>query len=731
MRADVVVVGAGLAGLRCAQVLAAAGRDVVVLEAVGPGRRPDPHRPRRRVPRRPRLPAAQPRLPRRTPLGGRRRPRPPAVRGRRRGAHRDRPRACSATRCASPRLIPSTLRAVGPSTAGGRRARALGRAAAATATRDATLSDVLERRADVDRRTALDGAGVDGLLRRVVDRFFAGVLLEDDGSTADRFALLLTWMFVRGRPGAARGRAWRPCPAQLAATPRRPGAPRPARCAAVTGTSVEHRRRHLDGRATSSSPPVRRRPPGSTGVSGPGDQGRRHRCGGPPPRRPTPTCSTSTPGATPTGPLVNAAVVSRAAPSYAPPGRHLVQGSALMGPRPRHRRAVDATPRRRPARRRPGRLGGGGPPRGAATRCPPSRRPTTPTPSGAASATSSSAATTATPAPSRVRSSAASAPPRRPAVTTPTWWSSAPACRASPARASSGRPGIGRTRPRPRSRAGRPDGARAAVGPSRRPGCVLPHRDRPRVRRRRRRLGRARARPRVDRHVHGAGRRRAGQQDRAGALGSARTACGRWSRTSPPTWRRATGGRERWRSSTRTPSSSPCPTRRPAGSCGDHPVGDVLRPRVGAGHRARRPLGRPHVGRRQPDRSLRRGLRQRRPRRRLDRRRRPAPRRRRPGAGRPLDARAGRAPPRRPGRRRTRGAAGRPAAARRRRAAGRPRPPLDLRPSDGSARGALRPRRRRAPRRACAATGGARRPRSRPPGSPAYAWGVRSPRGSA
>ena len=47
-----------------------------------------------------------------------------------------------------------------------------------------------------------------------------------------------------------------------------------------------------------------------------------------------------------------------------------------------------------------------------------------------------------------------------------------------------------------------------------------------------------------------------------------------------------------------------------------------------------------------------------------------------------------RAPPRRPGRRRARGGEGRPEAARYRRAAGRPRPPLDLRPSDGSARGA-------------------------------------------
>ena len=34
----------------------------------------------------------------------------------------------------------------------------------------------------------------------------------------------------------------------------------------------------------------------------------------------------------PRGPLVNAAVVSRAAPSYAPAGRGLVQGSALLAP---------------------------------------------------------------------------------------------------------------------------------------------------------------------------------------------------------------------------------------------------------------------------------------------------------------------------------------------------------------------------------------------------------------
>ena len=69
----------------------------------------------------------------------------------------------------------------------------------------------------MDRGAALDAAGVDGLLRRVVDRFFAGVLLEDDGSTADRFALLLTWMFVRGVPSLPAG-GMQALPEQLAAS---------------------------------------------------------------------------------------------------------------------------------------------------------------------------------------------------------------------------------------------------------------------------------------------------------------------------------------------------------------------------------------------------------------------------------------------------------------------------------------------------------------------------------
>lgn len=196
METDVVVVGAGLAGLRCAQALAAAGRDVVVLESSDR-------------------------------VGGRIRtdrvdgflvdrgfqllnPAYPAVRrwvdvnalglqpfGAGVAARTDDGLSVLGHPLREPALVPRTLRVVARRP---REVAALARwAAPLLRPRPGTsLSELLESRADVDRRTALDGAHLDGLLRRVVDRFFAGVLLEDDGSTADRFALLLTWMFVRG-----------------------------------------------------------------------------------------------------------------------------------------------------------------------------------------------------------------------------------------------------------------------------------------------------------------------------------------------------------------------------------------------------------------------------------------------------------------------------------------------------------------------------------------------------
>ena len=74
----------------------------------------------------------------------------------------------------------------------------------------------VRRHADTSLRAALDRAGVSGELRRVIDRFLAGVLLEDDGVTSNAFALLLIRMFVLGVP-ALPAEGMQALPRQLAA----------------------------------------------------------------------------------------------------------------------------------------------------------------------------------------------------------------------------------------------------------------------------------------------------------------------------------------------------------------------------------------------------------------------------------------------------------------------------------------------------------------------------------
>ncbi|NYE37284.1 glycine/D-amino acid oxidase-like deaminating enzyme [Nocardioides cavernae] len=326
MRADVVVVGAGLAGLRCARVLADAGRDVVVLEAsdrVGGRIRTD------RVDGflvdrgfqllNPAYPAVRRFVDvdalRLQPFGA-------GVAAR---THDGLERLAHPLR--SPALLPATLRAAVPRPA---ELLALARWAAPLLRprpgRD--LVDVLDARADVARRTALDGAGLDGPLRRVVDRFFAGVLLEDDGSTADRFALLLTWMFLRGVPALPEeGMAALP---QQVARPLGERVRLGQRVRRVSGGSVETD----DGTWRADHVAVATGAPEAAALTGVGV----------PATKGVTTLWWSAPDApdsdllhvdgrtTPAGPLVNVAVVSRAAPSYAPPGRHLVQASALLGP---------------------------------------------------------------------------------------------------------------------------------------------------------------------------------------------------------------------------------------------------------------------------------------------------------------------------------------------------------------------------------------------------------------
>ena len=326
MDSDVVVVGAGLAGLRCATVLAEAGLEVVVLDAAdAPGGRIRTERVDGFLVDRgfQVLNPAYPAVRRWVDVDALRlQPFAAGV-----AALGDAGRMTLGHPVRAPRLLGRTARAALPRP--GEVAALLRWAAPLLRPRPRrSLADVVSRRADVDRATAFARRGLDGELGRVVERFLAGVVLEDDGSTADRFVLLLTWMFANGVPSLP-GHGMQALPDQLA----RPLGDRVRLGERVT--SVEPGRVHTDGRTwTARHVVVATAAPEAhalTGLAVPDTKG-------------VSTVWWSAPEAPdtallhvdartrPSGPLVNAAVISRAAPSYAPAGRHLVEGSALLGP---------------------------------------------------------------------------------------------------------------------------------------------------------------------------------------------------------------------------------------------------------------------------------------------------------------------------------------------------------------------------------------------------------------
>ena len=185
--------------------------------------------------------------------------------------------------------------------------------------------------------TSLDAADVTGPLRTdVIDRFLSGVLLERDGSSSAIFVRLLLRAFAFGSPGLpAQGMA--ALPYQLASHLRRPvelsrrvGAIEDG-SAAGSGVRLQHEGGTLTARAVVVT-----------------DAGAAHDLLGTPavtgkgvvtwwfaaPERPSQlrmlALDARRPAGDPRAPIVNAAVMSNAAPSYAPLGQHLVQASALL-----------------------------------------------------------------------------------------------------------------------------------------------------------------------------------------------------------------------------------------------------------------------------------------------------------------------------------------------------------------------------------------------------------------
>ncbi len=172
-------------------------------------------------------------------------------------------------------------------------------------------------------------AGVDGALRReVLEPFLAGVVGDEPGTSSARFVRLLVRSFLLGTPGVpAAGMG--ALPAQLAAQV--PDVVLGARVDRVESVPGGHRVATPGGSVTARAVVVATDAPAAQALTG---------VPAPPinglvtfwfaaEEPPTPDAVLVVDGRR-RGPVVNAAVMSAAAPSYAPAGRHLVQVTCLL-----------------------------------------------------------------------------------------------------------------------------------------------------------------------------------------------------------------------------------------------------------------------------------------------------------------------------------------------------------------------------------------------------------------
>lgn len=325
MDADVIVVGAGLAGLRCARLLAEAGHETLLVEAadqVGGRQRTDGVDGYTLDRGFQVINPAYPALHRAVDIGDL---------GLRSFGAGVQVRTDAGLRVvADPRRNPRQLR--GTLRSGflqPRELHSLGRWLLPTLLRPATT----KVGPDATLAESWDAGGVDGPLRRqVLEPFLAGVLLDDSGTSSAQFARLLVRMFALGTPGLpaggvqqlplamARGLRVRLCSTVVSMTPGSEPAvhlsdgSRLVGRALVLAVSPEQLPGLVPGRET----PVMR---GVLTWWFSTDE------------QPSDSSMLLVDGRGPrAGPIVNTAVMSNPLPAYAPPGRHLIQATCLLRP---------------------------------------------------------------------------------------------------------------------------------------------------------------------------------------------------------------------------------------------------------------------------------------------------------------------------------------------------------------------------------------------------------------
>ena len=183
-------------------------------------------------------------------------------------------------------------------------------------------------------REGLDRVGLAVPLRvEVIEPFLAGVLADDRGETSEAFTKLLVRMFALGVPGVP-ARGIRALPEQLAAAAVRAGAD------LRLGEAVVEVRGGASGAVLRLAGGERLAARAAVVAVGPDAVG--GLLGVPPPRtrglqtwwfeageRPTASTMIAVDGRR-RGPVVNTAVMTNAAPQLAQPGRHLVQATCLL-----------------------------------------------------------------------------------------------------------------------------------------------------------------------------------------------------------------------------------------------------------------------------------------------------------------------------------------------------------------------------------------------------------------